>query len=68
MRKALKKFVGVYHIVDGQRVEGVHERLHGDVAGLRGDATGIHGDIDSCRLTKKERTAGVDIADLIVDK
>lgn len=58
---------GVYHFVDGKRVDGVHSRLSGDVSGLSGDVTGLRGDVDRCEITDAEREAGVRVEDLVVD-
>jgi hypothetical protein len=35
-----------YHYVDGVKVDGAHDRLHGDVKGVHGDVTGLRGDVD----------------------
>lgn len=63
---------GVYHFVDGKRVDGVHSRLRGyvtglsgDVSGLSGDVSGLRGDVDSCEITAAEREAGVRVEDLV---
>ena len=75
MKKALNKISGVYHVVDGRRVQGTHENLRGDVTGLTGDVTGLTGNVagltgnvDECDLTPEQRQAGVDIADLVQEK
>ena len=34
----------IYHIVNGQRVEGVHSGIWGDVSGISGNVWGISGD------------------------
>lgn len=80
MKKALKRAFGVcYYYKDGKRIEGVHDRISGDVSGISGDVSGISGDVggisgdvnglygnlDDCELTDEERTKGVDIKDLI---
>lgn len=33
----------IYHYVDSVKVDGAHERLHGDVTGLSGDITDLRG-------------------------
>ena len=43
-RKPLKRAKSViYHYVNGERVEGLHADLWGDVTGLEGNATGLRG-------------------------
>ena len=39
--------------------------LIGDVSGLIGDVSGLRGDVNNCRITKREREKGVNIADLV---
>ena len=40
--------------------------LRGNVSGLRGDVSGLlTGDVNNCRITKREREKGVNIADLV---
>ena len=39
--------------------------LRGDVSGLIGDVSGLRGDVNNCRITKREREKGVNIADLV---
>ena len=40
--------------------------LIGDVSGLIGDVSGLlTGDVNNCRITKREREKGVNIADLV---
>ena len=75
MKKTLKR-IGLenqYHIVNGNRHEGVHKNIkgnvsciRGDVTGIRGDVTGILGDVDNCELTENDRAKGIDIATLCV--
>lgn len=46
MNKCLKIQRGIlYHIVNGARVDGPHDRITGDASGLTGDASGITGDV-----------------------
>jgi hypothetical protein len=66
MKKALKKSMGVYHLVDGKKIAGVPASTTGNVSGLRGDVTGMSGDIDDCEITESDREAGVDIQLLFV--
>ena len=52
MKKCLKSFVNtIYHMVDGVRVSGIHNRISGNV--------------DDAKLTEAERKAGVDILSLV---
>ena len=40
--------------------------LRGNVSGLMGDVSGLlTGDVNNCRITKREREKGVNIADLV---
>ena len=59
MKKCLKSFVNtIYHMVDGVRVSGIHNRISGAVSG-------ISGNVDDAKLTEAERKAGVDILSLV---
>ena len=52
MKKCLKSFVNtIYHMVDGVKVSGIHNRISGNV--------------DDAKLTEAERKAGVDILSLV---
>ena len=44
-RKLVKEKSGVFYFQDGKRIEGLHNRLHGDVTGLHGNVTGLRGDV-----------------------
>lgn len=83
MRRALSKCQRVsYHIVDGERVEGVPPGVYGNLSGVRGDLTGVYGDltgvqgdltgvrgdVDDCNLTAADRKRGVEVSDLIVEE
>ncbi len=39
----------------------------GDATGLWGDATGLSGNLDKAELTEMERSAGVNLTDLLID-
>jgi hypothetical protein len=39
--------------------------LTGDCSGLTGDCTGLTGNLDDCQITDDERSAGVNITELI---
>lgn len=74
MKRALKKQTNVYYYYDnyGKRVDGVHDRIRGDVSditgdvsGIRGDVSGIWGNVDECGLSEDDRKRGVRIEDLI---
>ena len=46
MKKCLKKLeLKIYHVVKGEKIDGVHAGIRGDVTGIRGDVTGIRGDV-----------------------
>ena len=75
MKKCLARFTRgeVYHIVDGERIDGPTDCIAGDVSGIRGDVSGIEGDVsdirgdvDNAELTDAERRAGIDINELIL--
>ena len=79
MRRALEKISAVWYFKDGQKCKGVHCNIRGDVTGIRGDVTDIRGDVTGiqgdvtdirgdvgdCELSDAERTACVNINDLI---
>ena len=59
MKKALERIkLKVWHYKDGEKIEGVHSKISGNV-------TGISGDIDDCNITGAEREKGINISDLI---
>jgi len=76
MKKCLKKLeLKIYHVVKGEKIDGVHAGIRGDVTGIegdvtgiRGDVTGIEGDVDGAGLTDDERRSGVDVSQLIEDR
>ena len=49
MKKALRKSVGLYHIVNGERVAGSYLGLSGDCTELWGDCSGLRGDCSGLR-------------------
>ena len=61
MKKCLARFTRgvVYHIVDGERIDGPTDCIAGDVSDIRGD-------VDNAELTDAERRAGIDINELIL--
>ena len=79
MKRALKRILIMYHIVDGRRVEGPPAGVTGDLSGVRGnlsgitgdltgvwgDLTGVWGDLDECGLTAGDRAKGIYISELI---
>ena len=79
MRKALTKSRDLYHINDGNKVDGTNPLMRGDCTGLsgdcsdlrgnctglRGDCSRLRGDLDDCDLTADERAAGFSVADLV---
>ena len=48
MKKVLTKMV-LFYTVAGVIVNGVHDRVSGDVNGIRGDVSGITGDVSGIR-------------------
>lgn len=75
MNKTLSmKKPGLYHYVEGNRVEGQNSRMTGDCYGLVGDCTGIYGectnvigDFDLCAITEEQRNIGVHVKDLVCE-
>ena len=69
MKKCLKKLeLKIYHVVKGEKIDGVHAGVWGNVTGIRGNVTGIEGDVDGAGLTDDERRSGVDVSQLIEDR
>jgi len=59
MKRMLVNKQGViWHFVDGNRIEGCHDKISGYV-------TGLSGDVSDCDISVEDREVGVDIADLI---
>ena len=57
------------------KAEGLHEGIAGDLSGVwgdmslvSGDMSGVRGDLDGCEISEEERSAGVSVADLILDE
>jgi hypothetical protein len=57
-----------------QKLTGMHPGIHGNVDGIRGNVTGIYGDVDGiygdvddCKITEEDRTAGINIRDLVAE-
>ena len=48
MKKVLTKMV-LFHTVAGVIINGVHDRVSGDVSGISGDVSGIRGDVNGIR-------------------
>ena len=48
MKKCLKKLeLKIYHVVKGEKIDGVHAGVYGDVTGIWGDVTDIEGYVSS---------------------
>jgi len=46
MKKCLKKVnFEIYHILEGEKINGIHADIWGDVTGIWGDVTGVEGDV-----------------------
>ena len=58
MKRALKRFPGIFHYRDGGFIEAPPD-------GVRGDLSGVRGDLDDCNLTSDDRKRGVSISDLL---
>lgn len=58
MKKMLKKNLGIYHFVNGVRVDG-------PPSGVSGDLSGVRGNLDECEITEEDRKKGIRIEDLI---
>ena len=74
MKQKLRRLGNIYHYTGGNQVPGPPPGVrgdltdvHGDLTGVRGDLTGVFGDLDKCDITESDRSAGIDIADLIAD-
>ena len=74
MKKVLTKMV-LFHTVAGVIINGVHDRVSGDVSGITGDVSGIRGcvsgitgDVDLSELTDEERSDGINIDNLIMEQ
>ena len=73
MKKALERIKNeLYYYKNNEKIIGIPSGLRGnvsglrgDVSGLRGDVSGLRGDVNNCRITKREREKGVNIADLV---
>ena len=68
MKKILKKINTLesalhYYDEDGNIID--VSNLRGDVSNLSGDVSNLSGDVDDCEITAEERTAGVDVSDLV---
>jgi len=75
MERKLTRIAGIYHVVDGVRIEGVPSGITGDLSNVRGylggvsgDLSGVSGDLDDCHISDEERAAGIDINDLIDER
>ena len=73
MKKSLKRIPNtIYHYKDGVRVEGVHDRITGnviDISGnvsyISGNVSDISGNLNDCEITDEDRKKGIDINDLV---
>ena len=66
MKKALERIKNeLYYYKNNEKIIGIPSGLRGNVSGLRGDVSGLRGDVNNCRITKREREKGVNIADLV---
>jgi hypothetical protein len=73
MKKMLKQTQsGLYHYADGNKIEGENPAMSGDCTELSGDCSrlygncsGLRGNLDDCQITDDERSAGVNITELI---
>ena len=74
MKKALERIKNeLYYYKNNEKIIGIPSGLtgnvsgllRGNVSGLIGDVSGLRGDVNNCRITKREREKGVNIADLV---
>lgn len=80
MKKMLKQTQsGLYHYAGDNKIEGENpamsgnctelsgncSRLYGNCSRLYGDCSGLMGKLDDCQITDDERSAGVNITELI---
>ena len=66
MIKNLKRIAAkTWYSENGEKKQGVHSKISGDVSGIYGNVNRISGDIDNCQITSEERKKGVNIADLL---
>ena len=59
--------IDVSYLLSGNvsNLSGDVSNLRGDVSNLSGDVSNLSGDVDDCEITAEERTAGVDVSDLV---
>jgi len=62
-----------YYGEKGNKKNGIHNKIYGNVSeisgnvsGIYGNVNGIFGDINLCELTEEERKEGVKIEDLVM--
>ena len=74
MKKALERIKNeLYYYKNNEKIIGIPSGLRGNVSGLTGNVSGLigdvsgllTGDVNNCRITKREREKGVNIADLV---
>ena len=66
MKKALERIKNeLYYYKNNEKIIGIPSGLRGNVSGLRGDVSELRGNVNNCRITKREREKGVNIADLV---
>lgn len=60
------RFKGVTGDLTG--VYGDLSGVTGDLSGVYGDLSGVHGDLDRCGITQKDRSRGVNVAELLKEE
>ena len=66
MKKMLtKNITKTWYFKGDKQVDGIHDRISGDVIGISGDVTGIFGNIDNCDLSVEDRKKGVNVKTLV---
>lgn len=43
-----------WYFVDGKKINGMHDKISGDVTGIRGNVTGIRGDFDEIPMSERK--------------
>ena len=56
---------GLYGDISSGLYGNISSGLYGDISGLYGDISGLSGDISDCKITKEDRSNGINIKDLI---
>lgn len=65
----------IWHYANGEKINGPHDRVRGDLSGVRGEISGVRGeisnvwgDLDDCEISDEDRKNGIDIKNLVEEK